>query len=358
MKAIILKCRPGSRFHFGKYAPDADTALNDSSEIMHSDTLLAALLNTYQELLGNAQPLVNAIHAGQINISSLFYCFEQEQQYTWLLPKPACFDLFGDSTRPKIFKGVQWISKGVWETLTHPGELLTSGEVVLAAKGKIALLAEEIKLPAGVTVAEKEYLGLRHMEQDTLPKVLVRGNIDERTIYQLTVNEIADNNKLIAGLQVHYYFLLQNSETADPSVLKNLEQVFSIIHWQGIGAERSTIGQLAGMEIVNGWQINPGAMHNEYAATASLYAPLPEEMDGLLFYHTLLRGGRRLGHNHTEDNKNRYLKTLRMVQEGAIVNRAASGCLGDVSPLADKSFLRHGMAFCLPIPQTWIPQQP
>lgn len=349
MNAIVLKCRPGSRFHFGRYAPDADTALNDTDSIMMSDTLLAAFLNMYRDLFGDAQPLVNAVASGDLNISSMYHCFYQNKQYTWLLPKPACFGLHHLGSNNKRFKEIQYLSKGVWETLLHPGSLFEHPEIKLLHRNKVAVLASEIQASFSGSTGGYTHIGCNHVIP--LPKVLVRDNPDDKTVYQLSVTEIADNREWAPGLEVHYYFLLNQLPQANNTVVERFYQVINMIPYYGIGAERSTIGHIEGIETIENWQLRPSEPHDTYAVTASLYSPNELEMDGMLYYRTLLRGGRRLG---TNTGRASYLKTVRMIGDGAIIQKESAGCLADVSTAGDKTYLRHGRAFCLPLPKNWL----
>ena len=45
-KAIILKCRQGSRFHFGEFVREQSTALFHTGDYIHSDVLFAAFISS------------------------------------------------------------------------------------------------------------------------------------------------------------------------------------------------------------------------------------------------------------------------------------------------------------------------
>ena len=61
MKAIILKCRPGSRFHLGEYTDNQDTVLYNTAEYIHSDVwfgaFISAMSKIYPEKLNNFRQL-------------------------------------------------------------------------------------------------------------------------------------------------------------------------------------------------------------------------------------------------------------------------------------------------------------
>ncbi|MEP7372576.1 MAG: hypothetical protein ABI675_04255 [Chitinophagaceae bacterium] len=355
MKAIVLHCEPGSRFHFGKYAPDDDTALNDSDDIMHSDTLFAALINTYQEVFGDAQELVNAFDEGHLSISSLLYCLQQNDQYTWLLPKPICFNLFA-SDDYKEFRDIRFISKGVWENLQLPSSLTDAKLYHYFGNTQTVLTGDEIKFPAEYNDGEKIKWLLDRVKLsrlNTLPKVKVRDTPEERGIYQLTVTEIADNSHLKIGLSVHLYFLTDD-DNLSKEIAEKFFLVINMLPYTGIGAERSTIGKIERIEVVNDWKIGLENADTDLMSSVSLFSPLQNDLAKMKYYKTIMRGGRRLGRG--DDEEKRFLKSVRMISEGAILHKDCEGCLADVSPGADKTYLRNGKPLGLPVRSQWIPK--
>ena len=50
MKAIILKCRPGSRFHLGEYTDNQDTVLYNTAEYIHSDVWFGAFISAMSKI--------------------------------------------------------------------------------------------------------------------------------------------------------------------------------------------------------------------------------------------------------------------------------------------------------------------
>lgn len=352
MKAIVLLCNPGARFHFGKYAADSDTALNDSDEIMHSDTLFSAIVNTYSEIYGDANELIVSFESGHITISSLNYCLKQGGEFIWFLPKPVNFNLFEiqDSIRDnKSFKGINYISKKVWENMQNPASL--SDEDILILDKKFAVYANEIILPENGNKEDfiKEFFLSKII---TLPKVLVRDNPERKTIYQLSVTEIADNSAIVNDLKVHYYFMLDIAEGISADMDKRISNTIQMLAYMGIGAERSTIGKIESIEEINNWKISIADADADKVCSVSLFSPQSTEMDKLLYYKTFLRGGRRL--ERSEDENKKFLKSVRMIQEGAIVDKSVKGNLADISPTDNKTFLRNGKALCLPVFKQWI----
>jgi CRISPR type III-A-associated RAMP protein Csm4 len=355
MKAIVLHCKPGSRFHLGLYAPDrdTDTALANTGEIIHSDTLFAALVNNWYDSMGNADEMVALFASGQCHLSSGFHCLQYGDRFVWFLPKPASFQLFDPvgNTDRKQFKKIGFLSAGLWQQLVDPAQLIEGLDIVVIDK-RFALLSEELPPLAKLPAHERIDLAsrLKICQTVTLPKVEVRNKLSDSRIYQLSVTEIADNRRYLPDLQVHYYFLLHTDDSLSTEVQQKLQLAVGLLQYNGIGAERSTIGCFENITEVADWGINVPQQHPGLACTLGLFSPL--DAAAIYLGKPLLRGGRRLGAQNRQ-----WLKSLRMLQEGAIVQTGAKGQLADVTPNESASgpYLRHGMALTLPIHQNWIP---
>jgi CRISPR type III-A-associated RAMP protein Csm4 len=355
MQAIVLHCQPGSRFHFGQYAPDrdTDTALAATGHIIHSDTLFAALANNWQGSLGNADELVALFNHHQCNISSGFHCLQYQGQTVWFLPKPISFNLLvpGGNWDYKQYRKISYLSKGIWERLHSPDQLNPEAGILVIGK-EYALLPEELpglaEMEADKRKALAAQLGICHTI--TLPKVEVRNTGPDSRPYQFSVTEIADNSTHLPGLEVHYYFLLETNAMPAES-LQKLHTAIQLLPYNGVGAERSTIGHFEKATIHDNWEVKLQGEEAPLACTLSLFNPTT---GGMAMGKPLLRGGRRLG---VEGKGQRWLRSVRMMQEGALIHPADKGRLVQVSPdpATLGPFLRHGMALTLPVHQKWIP---
>jgi CRISPR-associated protein Csm4 len=357
MKAIVLNCIQGSRFHFGKYAPDGDTALSDSDEILHSDTLFSALINTYQELTGDADPLVNYFRQGAIKISSLYFCFEQNNKYTWLLPKPITFNL-EETIDFKKLKSIRYITKSVWEKLINPSHLLTeSADYSLAWNNHIALCSDDLSFPESIQ-EDKKLEALKMIcpiNILTLPKVRVRDLEENKTTYQISVTEIANNEKWLKGLNVHFYFLIDFEGEHALEAEKMLMDAINLLVLNGIGGERNTMGALESFTIIEDWQIEMEEKSTTHAATVSLVNPALDSDLSNSYYRFLLRGGRRLGRDiDANSTSSSSLKSIRLITEGAVLKLNTQGSLVNISPNDKGKFLRNGMPLYLPVKKQWI----
>lgn len=354
MKAIVLKCTPGSSFHFGKYAPDSDTALNDSDELMHSDSLFAALVNTYEDCFGDANEFVE-VFKDKLRISSLFYCLQHNGEYIWLLPKPVCFSLI-QTKDSKAFRNIRYISKKVWENIKEPKMLINNPQLFLSDKNVFAAYRDELIQEGSKENIVDDLTKLKLFSCITLPKVTVRADTEDQGIYQLTVTEIADNSKYVEGLKVHYYFLMDDS-MLDDKMKANTEAVIKMLAYTGIGAERSTIGRIEDVEIISNWEIKGDDWDKNHDCSISLFSPTTdEEMNKMVYYKTIMRGGRRIGKTEGYERKEPlFLKSIRMATEGAILTKGLQGDTKLISPEGHKNiFLRYGKPFCLPVHTQWL----
>jgi CRISPR-associated protein Csm4 len=355
MKAIVLNCLQGSRFHFGKYAPDGDTALSDSDEILHSDTLFSALINTYQELTGDAEPLVNYFREGAIRISSLYFCLEQNGKYTWLLPKPITFNL-EETKEYKKLKSIRYLSKSVWEKLINPSQILTDNlDYLFAWNNYIALSKDDLKFSDSIS-EDKKLEALKMIcpiNILTLPKVRVRDFEENKTTYQISVTEIANNEKWLANLKVHFYFLVDFEGEHSAEAEKMLMDAINLLVLNGIGGERNTMGALESFKIIEDWKIDMKEQSTTHAATVSLVNPASESDLSNSYYRFLLRGGRRLGRD-IDSTSSSSLKSVRLITEGSVLQLNTEGTLVNISPNGNAKFLRNGMPLYLPVKKQWI----
>jgi CRISPR-associated protein Csm4 len=357
MKAAILKCKSGSQFHFGRYAPDSDTALNDTSEIMHSDTLFAALVNTYNDIFNDTDDFVKCFEEGAIRVSSVFFCMEQQGKFVWFLPKPVSFDMI-KADDYKSFKHIRYISKKLWEHIDSPKELadlMNSKEKKIAVlHDSFAMFKDEIELIA--PDKEDAWKRLKLYYSVNLPKVQVREPKKEGNLYQLNVTEIADNSKRAAGLNTHYYFLYEFSDAIEEDFKERFKQVLKVLAHTGIGAERSTIGQLE--EIIpeeKSWETPNG--DSESHCTLSLLSPGEKDLPLLQFYRTMIRGGRAIGKK--QENNQMHLQSLQMIREGAVVSREVKGKIHLINPqnserMSLPKFKRCGTVVSLPLKKSWL----
>ena len=184
----------------------------------------------------------------------------------------------------------------------------------------------------------------------------VRETKNEGNLYQLNVIEIADIGKHARGLNTNYYFLYEFSDSIKEHFKERFKQMLKVLSHTGIGAERSTIGQVE--EIIpeeSAWKTPTG--DNENLCTLSLLSPDERDLPLLQYYRTIIRGGRAIGRK--EGNTQLHLQSLQMIQEGAVVSGEVKGKVHLINPdnAAEKSlpkFKRCGTVITLPLKKSWL----
>lgn len=354
MQAVILHCKPGSRFHFGDTAPDADTALNDTSDYCHSDTLFGAFVQIAALLAPQGAPvgaLIDAFKTGEVRISSVFPCLQLSKTHPliYFFPKPAHYDTYADPEDIKKMSSIAFISKGVWESKMLPDRwtrALEDKKLVLLQE-RFLVLRSELSAAA---LSARAYLKLLH--QTEWPKVTVHQLDQEGSLFQHGTLQTADNSLLtddtekpiLPDCSTHFYFLLDcNATFLQTSTHALLKNVLDLLPDTGLGGDRSTgCGLLEAISFDESFALN---LQAKMLASLSLINPNgTEEAQKLYRYRTQLRGGRRTA-------TDRYpLQFVRMVSEGALLAGKIEGRIPDVSPPnSTLPYLRNGKAFLVPV---------
>ncbi|NTW64459.1 MAG: hypothetical protein HGA46_10400, partial [Chlorobiaceae bacterium] len=107
IKALLLIPGDGGQFHFG------ENGLDDSSDLLHSDTLFSALATIYEYALGGAAAFIDLVHSGKLSFSSGLYALLKEDSDKPLLfvPKPVVTCTVTDDR--KRYKSLKYFSLGV-----------------------------------------------------------------------------------------------------------------------------------------------------------------------------------------------------------------------------------------------------
>lgn len=348
MKACILRCRPGSQFHFGSMALDSNTALHDTTEFFHSDTLFSALINIVGSLGGQAQAeaVVALFQSGQITVSDGMFCLRLDGEDLFFLPRPVHFSLLMPSHNRKKWERIQFISQKLWESGLVPSEAGKDAwerEVKVFGGGKFAALYSEFldnffeDFPAEVPRIH------------TLPKVQARKKDQEDAFYALSNVVMPDNGP--ESFRIDYYFLLQsNVEDSASPALASLMTAIHLLPETGLGGERSGgCGLFEGVDIVD-FGLRP--FRSNGVVTVGLAVPKDHtDLDLFQYYRTVFRGGRSSG---TEQGQ---LKKVRMIETGAWAENTPQGSLQDIRTDTDKGpfFLRYGKPLCLPAHADTLP---
>lgn len=352
MQAVLLKCKPGAQFHIGQVGADDVTALNETSPWIHSDTLFSALINTVSLTSpADLKAVIAAFRSGkELRISSAFYCLEEAGERVFFLPKPAHYDQYPPKNDPKRFRGIRFVSLGVWEAGALPRDW--GKEEYLIVQNQFVVTRDELSDLSDSALAA--WLSLRLYQEQLLPRVDARKPDPTKSHFYSANIQIADNRQLLdednvpilGDLYVHFYFLLETTAAFEESRAgKALQLAIQLLPDTGIGGERSIgCGSLEGVERFDFPHVRPGK--SSAYATVSLCSPIStDELNGFLAYDTLLRGGRPT----TQEGE---LRMVRMIAEGAVSQTKPDGRIADISPPkvhADTAYLRLGKPVALPV---------
>jgi CRISPR-associated protein Csm4 len=334
LKSVVLRCRPGVQFHFGKIALDENTSLNDTDVWLRSDALASALIDLAFRIADEpyARQVLDDFRQGAVKISSLFYCLDVRGQMVYLLPKPVSLETTR-TPNPKQAAKVAFVSKGVWEQGLLPKDWEQQGVIV---DKKIAMLRQEL---SGLTDAQ--IAAIKIYEEITLPKVQVHKPAREGGIYYHTNIQIPRLEHYVAkGLSVHSYCLIQSD---DEALLNRTHALLGILADEGIGGERTVgCGALLGADPMQDFSLLDG-QSSSACALGSLCLPADQpELDAFTHYKVITRGGRK-----TADHG--ALKRIKMLAEGAVMRQPVNGDARILLPHTDRNYWRIGTALCLPL---------
>jgi CRISPR-associated protein Csm4 len=338
MKAILLIPENGAQFHLG------ERELDDTSDILHADTLFSALANVYEMALSGADTLISLMKAGKLRFSSGFYAVQLDKRSIFFLPKPP-FDYSGVDDRKKL-KKIRYISTGVWkrllstfdyQNLQNPAcslDLLTLPSI----GGEFVYTEEEL---AGVEQLDSKVF----RSTQTAPKVKVHTIDDDDRLYHETTIQFTPirlENGYVRGV---FYVFIDHTLASDE--LKEFMAGLRIMADEGIGGQRSSgRGQFASVELVD--VDLPSITHPVLYLGLSLISPTSdaEFHQGLLDYELVQRGGGSLGKKGIEE---KHRRQARFVREGALLRQNIQGRFVDVSPEQNGIILRNGFNFAIPI---------
>jgi CRISPR type III-A-associated RAMP protein Csm4 len=339
MLAVILKCKPGSRFHLGQSSMRQNETLTDTAEIIHSDVLFGAFIHTVaQHISKDLEKWKDYFKSGKLIFSSAYYCLEYEQKKVYLLPKPISLntiDITANKTlqnAQKKLKKVKFISKGVWEKQLLPQDWLAKDRLCFLPENRVVVLKEELNIQA---------TAFKLSEKSDIQKVKIRSAEEKGSLYTQTDLVIMGNE----DVRIYWYFLVDMQELSE-SEQKEVKKLIEIMAIQGIGGERSTgCGQIESVEYDDRFALPIFPDSHQYVSL-SLSIPTVEEQNELLAYQIIQRGGMYYG------SEKKQIKIVNMLTEGAVLSNTILGRIADLSD-ENKKHWRGGTSFCVPIPPAY-----
>jgi CRISPR-associated protein Csm4 len=340
MKAILLIPENGSQFHIG------ERELDDTSDILHSDTLFSALANVYEMALSGAATIIGLMKSGKLRFSSGFYAVQYNSQKLFFLPKPSVE--YAGTTDQKKLKQVKYLSLGVWkrflETFDYqnPKKPLSALDLLdMPSIGKEFVYTEDELTGLDEALDHKVF-----RLQQTTPKVKVHTTDKEDCLYHETTvqfTQIQLNSGTVCG--AFYFFLEYDALTFDERT--EFMAALRIMADEGVGGQRSSgRGQFASVELV---EVDlPSCQTPAFYFGLSLISPVNDDEfhNGLHSYELMLRGGGSLGKMGLPGQ---HRQQARFVREGALLSQNINGQFVDVSPKHDDTNLRNGFNFAIPI---------
>ncbi|NUM32744.1 MAG: hypothetical protein HUU47_10550 [Bacteroidetes bacterium] len=333
------------RYRSGRVSlADANNYHDNTSPIIHSDTVFSALINQVDMLYGNdkATETNKMFENSSIKLSSMNFYLENENNkiITWFLPVPAIKVLNIDNVR--FYKGIKYISSEVYNSTINIKEWEN--------KSKFQLL------PGGLLITLTEMINLFGINENNTPTPLpyiykkvtrFQNNIslsdnNDSQVYTQTFIEI--NNSLPNSVKAGIYFMIEFEDgliNKNNCLLKVLENCGSI----GFGGEKNIIGRFENTKVIS---LNEKIKLNElfpsnnekidYYMNLGLLSPKDEnEFNNVLYYQTEYRGGQNDG------NGRRPL--LIMIVEGAISSSLPTGKIHELR----KGIYRYGCPISIPI---------
>lgn len=335
MQTIVLRCNSRSAFHLG------ETTLDDSSQIIHSDTLFSAWTNMYQMVHGNADSFVKNVREGHLRFSSAFHALEASNQsdMIFFIPRPLLHYTGMDNLEhAKELKKLLFISLGVWQDIcreTTEGQDGLSCNLDLLGNHYVRIGSSYVCRKNEISLDPSDARNLMFTEMYSLPKVKVHTDVNEDRLYHLTCMAFRSFKKKNIEWKGHFYFFITHSLPDDE--WNRCLTCLRVLADEGIGGERSSgLGQF---ECVQGPIViaNLDQSAKTFYMTLSLVNPLDQE-DFKRFdsYELLTRGGL-----YSEPRMR-----VRMIREGAITRGTAIGRLVELSNNA-KAAYRNGLGFSL-----------
>jgi CRISPR-associated protein Csm4 len=353
MDAVLLRCRPGSRFRLG------ERSLEETSDVIHSDTLFSALANVYASAFGAAEEWVAHVVEGRQRFSSAFCCLSADVPGGGplpFIPRPE-IDFRAGATDPELarrLKSIRFVSPGVFTSISRaydgPGcscsadltSLPTVGGEFCFEPGELPFEGRSLEALAAAKVRYRA----------TGPKVKVHAETATDTFYHQT--DLFFEPVTVSGVRLRGDWVFFVKDALDAASRARFHAALRILADEGVGGDRSTgAGALASVEFGPAADLARGAFtggDSQDRMSLSLVSPASAtELSSARRYEVVARGGGDLG---ASGNPAEHRKRLRMMREGAVFSGDVNGAVVDVSPDAGAAahrVLRNGLAFTIPL---------
>jgi CRISPR-associated protein Csm4 len=347
---------PASLYHFGEWT------LEDSSHIIHSDTLFSALVNVCALLFGDSGPreLIDSAQHGSFRLSSAFPCVRvirnSGSTTHCFFPRPripiAKSQLAQEPLGKKQLKTMRFLSHTLFQKLLSQS-VMEDGEprAVINLREEAQLLfkhfyisSEDARLASINTLQGTSPFSLLVSPKVTLDRLTSASELWDQTDLLLRELALRNGTRVCPG----FFFLVQEM----PEVLrKTVEATLSLLVEEGIGGKRSSgRGLFASFEKS---QISFNLPSDaRFSVNLSLLFPTKEETNGFIAYDFLKRGG----FVHSGRGTSVQKAVIRMLAEGSVHLGRPSGTLKEVALAQEDPFnhpiYKYGLAFPIPFGET------
>ncbi|MFQ3599597.1 MAG: type III-A CRISPR-associated RAMP protein Csm4 [Chloroherpetonaceae bacterium] len=334
MNAILLYPKNYAQFRLG------EGSLDESGDMLHSDTLFSALANIYALAFEKADEFIQLVETGKLRFSSGLFGLEfvKEKKRIYFVPKPE-LNYETEKQERKQIKKIQFVSLGVLKEFAKRNndtiELNVKDYVIIG--GKFLTSKEEV----ASDLENKKFISIQ-----TAPKVFVRKEVKEDAFYhesnlQFLPIQSSDGETIAKGF---FYVLFEHS--LSETELQEFQAAVRLLADEGIGGSRST-----GCGHIEEVRFEEIAIENSGQSYLGLSLVSPNndaEFKSAEQYDLLMRGGGSMGEY---GNYKKHRKRARFIREGAVYNSPIQGKLVDVSPdenALPHKILRNGINFSIP----------
>jgi len=238
-KVVILKPKINSKFHFG------NLSLEESENILHSNSLFSAIVNNYVKLYGEDDLNSNIKNLKEIKLSSLLYKIKN----IYLIPKPEHPRFYilkekVNGVRPKDIKKIQffsikayrdlldgnlqWTEENLKDIIDHQ----TINKSIVISKNEI----EEIKKIFGIKAEKLKHAKISIISEQIEQKVAI-DRLKETTLKMEGRGQLYNIEFIKLNENVEFYFLIDYK--GDREFIKKLEASIKLIEDEGLGGKRS-----------------------------------------------------------------------------------------------------------------------
>ena len=358
---VCYRLAPRSPFHIG----DKGVGLEETTQILHSDTIFSAICVTLALAGENLEDFLNEFPTwsdDEVNLSKeppfrITSAFPYYRQ-TYLFPKPHLrIQGFGESPSPKlgkIIKKIKFVSSDIFTAINQAQDVASD---LLIQDEEQTSVAEDNLLQSGSVWASHQ---TSSSSGQTLREKSKNIWFDEK-VPRVSVDRVDQSSSIFACGRIWFadhaglFFLVEYSK---PEYRPVVEKALRILGDEGIGGERSVGHGQFSLDIENDWPISYDLEDSEkYNAftNLSLYWPAEEEVESGILDASAYQLINRRGWVGSMGSMNLRRRGVNFLEEGSVFSKRPNGALVNVKPLdpspaqnVPHPVWRYGIALSVP----------